>query len=92
MVFKSSRQGDAVVIEVGGLIDTRASTDFERQTLEVFNSGSRLIAIDFAAVDLITSAGIRVLVMLAQRLHGVGGELVLCALGAKVRAVFEVWD
>jgi anti-anti-sigma factor len=88
--LKSSRQGDVVIIEPAGLIDTKASMDFERQILDLFNGGSRLFAIDFAKVDLITSSGIRVLVMLAQRLHGVGGGLVLCALGERVRIVFDV--
>jgi stage II sporulation protein AA (anti-sigma F factor antagonist) len=80
---------DIAVIEPVGVIDTRASIAFEKQVVELLAAGKRLFAIDFSKVELITSAGIRVLVMLAQRLQG-SGAMVLFALGEQVRTVFDV--
>jgi len=41
-------------------------------------------------VEYISSAGLRVLLMLAKKLQGTGGRLVLCAMPESVRLVFEL--
>jgi anti-anti-sigma factor len=89
MADKTTPEDAVAVIEPAGVIDTRASIAFEKQVVELLAAGKRLFAIDFSKVDLITSAGIRVLVMLAQRLQG-NGAMVLFALGEQVRTVFDV--
>ena len=90
MKIDSEKDGARATISPSGLIDTRASQEFERHVVGLFNDGVRLVIVDLSKVDLITSAGIRVLVMMAQRLHRTGGGLVLCALSATVRGVFDV--
>jgi anti-anti-sigma factor len=46
--------------------------------------------VDLAAVEYISSAGLRVLLRLVSRLREVQGELVLCSLTHAVREVFEL--
>jgi stage II sporulation protein AA (anti-sigma F factor antagonist) len=87
--IKSSKTGDVAVLEAAGMIDTRGSLQFEREISSHFDAGVRRFVIDLKRVDLITSAGIRVLVMLAKRVAG-GGGLVLCGLNEHVTSVFEV--
>ena len=48
------------------------------------------VIVDFAAVELLTSAGIRVLVTITRRLTAIGGVLALCALNASVQRVLDV--
>ena len=90
MELQSTREGLTAVAEAAGIIDTRASQEFERQLVGLFDAGVRSVIIDLSKVDLITSAGIRVLVMMAQRLQRSGGALVLCALSDNVRGIFDV--
>jgi stage II sporulation protein AA (anti-sigma F factor antagonist) len=90
MKIDSDKDGARATISPSGLIDTRASQEFERHVVGLFNEGVRLVTVDLSKVDLITSAGIRVLVMMAQRLQRTGGGLVLCALSAQVRGVFDI--
>lgn len=90
MEVKSSSQDAAAIVEPSGIIDTRASIAFEQAILDQLETGKRQFAIDFTKVELITSAGIRVLVMLAQRLQGIDGALVLFALSNEVRTVFDI--
>ena len=90
MKIDSEKDGARATVSPSGLIDTRASQEFERHVVGLFNEGARFVIVDLSKVDLITSAGIRVLVMMAQRLYRTGGGLVLCALSATVRGVFDV--
>ena len=89
MEIKGTRQDDVAVLEVAGMIDTRGSLQFEREISTHFDQGIRRFVIDLKRVELITSAGIRVLVMLAKRVAN-GGGLVLCGLNEHVTSVFEV--
>lgn len=84
------RDGPVAIIELDGLIDTRASQQFEKEAATLLDSNATGVVVDFAKVPLITSAGIRVLFMMGQRLERSGGGLVLCCLSERVRGVFEV--
>ena len=89
MELKTSKQDDVVVIIAVGMIDTRGSMRLEREINTQFEQAIRRFVIDLAGVELITSAGIRVLVMLVKRLAGTGG-LVLTGMNDNVRAVFDI--
>jgi anti-anti-sigma factor len=88
--IQTSREGDLVTAVVSGAIDMRAAGDFEKALLKAIDEGGRRFVVDFSGVDLLTSAGIRVLVTLTRRLQAAGGALVLCALGPAVQRVFDI--
>ena len=90
MEIQDSTVGHVAVIQPLGSIDTRGSFDFERKVKERLAGKSRLFAVDFEHVELLTSAGIRVLVMLAKRLEGIDGRLVLYSLKSQVQTVFDI--
>lgn len=90
MEITATVDGARATIAVVGTIDTRASSDFESEMLKAVQAGAKQVIVDFAKLDLVTSAGIRVLVMMAKRLKGSGGGLVLCSLSADVRRVFDI--
>lgn len=50
----------------------------------------RRVVIDFAALDYISSAGLRVVLMTAKRAKQGKGTLVLCGLQPHVKEVFEI--
>jgi anti-anti-sigma factor len=90
MHIKVVRDGPVAIVELDGLIDTRAAQQFEKQAAALLDDNTAAVVVDFATVPLITSAGIRVLFMMGQRLQRTGGALVLCCLSDRVRSVFEV--
>jgi anti-sigma B factor antagonist len=84
------RDGDIATVIVGGIVDMRGAGDLESAlTVLVSQRGSKVI-VDFAGVDLLTSAGIRVLVTISRRLTAIGGVLALCALNGSVQRVLDV--
>jgi anti-anti-sigma factor len=90
MEAKASRQGEVAILDLSGPIDTRATRDFEREVLALVKDGARHIVLDFARVDIITSAGIRVLVMLGKRLKALEGGFVLAGVTEQVKTVFDI--
>jgi len=90
MAVSSKTSDSTTIVAATGVIDTRTAQAFEAEFVRAFNEGARAFAVDFGRVDLITSAGIRVLVMMAHRLQRGSGGLVLFALGPRVRTVFEI--
>jgi len=85
-----SDQQAVVFIELTGALDNRAAEEFEHETAELFRSGSRFFVIGFERVDMMMSAGIRVLLELTRMLQGQQGGLLLYGLNARVRAVLSV--
>jgi len=90
MEITTATDGTLATLTITGTIDTRASGDFEAALKKAVEGGVNRVILDFARVDLITSAGIRVLVMFAKRLQSAGGGLVMCALTPDVLRVFEI--
>lgn len=89
MQVESTTKDGVAVIAPSGVIDTRSSMAFESALVQAFSAGTRRFAVDFTRVDLVTSAGIRVLVMVVHRLRGAGG-IALFGLSDRVRTVFEI--
>jgi anti-sigma B factor antagonist len=90
MDIATTRSGEVATVALGGIIDMRAAGDFERALLDALAAGARHLVIDFERVELLTSAGIRVLVSVTRRVTGAGGGLVLCALNAGVQRVLDI--
>ena len=48
------------------------------------------MVLDFSGVDYISSAGLRVMLVLARRMRDANGQLSLCAMNDAVRQVFQL--
>ena len=90
MDIVEEREGDVLVLVPVGRLDTTTSRDFEKRLLELVNAGNIHYVIDFARLEYVSSAGLRVLVMLGKRLPGLSGSLVLATLSPQVREVFDI--
>jgi anti-anti-sigma factor len=78
------------VLEVGGVLDTPAAREFEREINTALGASGRFLVVDLSTAELLTSACIRVLVTTHKRLKSAGGALWLAALNAHVIEVFTV--
>lgn len=90
MEIVEERSGAALVIAPAGRVDSVSSAELERLVVGRLDGGERRIVVDLGAVDYISSAGLRVLLLLAKRLKPPAGGLVLCGMGPSVRTVLEL--
>jgi anti-anti-sigma factor len=90
MTIDQQRHGDTVVIAPAGRIDSTTSDRLDAHLTPLSSSGTPAIVVDFAGVEYISSAGLRVMLTLAKRIRERRGRLALCALNDGVRQVFEL--
>jgi anti-anti-sigma factor len=90
MKINEERQDGVVVVAPVGRIDSTTSGALDAHLMRLTGAGPQRIVIDFAGVDYISSAGLRVLLALAKRTRDSRGALALAALGDGVRQVFEL--
>ena len=67
MKIQDHKVGAAVVVEVAGRLDSVTSSELEKEILSQLQSGENNLLIDFAGLDYISSAGLRVLLMAAKK-------------------------
>lgn len=72
-----------------GELDGMTSPQLEQQLNRLIEAGERCFLIRFAALAVITSAGLRVFLGLAKKMHKLHGKLALCEMSANVRGVFD---
>ena len=88
MQIHEDRQNGVVVVAPAGRVDSTSSAALEQHLLGLVHAGERRIVVDFAGVDYISSAGLRVMLALAKKTREMHGALALSALGDSVREVF----
>lgn len=90
MELKVSRHGQVAVVHPSAQVDGRLAFQFEQDILELLQDGTKFVVVDFAAVTLFASAGIRVLILMLHKLDARDGALILCGLNQYVRNVLDV--
>jgi anti-sigma B factor antagonist len=88
--IKESKVGDFAVLEPVGRLDSKSSPELEKKILELLGAGQRRFVVDFTGIEFLSSAGLRVLLMLAKKLSGADGWLALSALNDRVMEVFDI--
>ena len=90
MKVREEREGDVVVLEPEGRVDsTTAPVLGERLTAVLGARGTRVV-LDFRSLEYISSAGFRVLLLAAKHAEASGSRLVLCGVVGKVRQLFDI--
>lgn len=87
MQIGEERRDGVTLLAPAGRIDSTTSNSLERALGRALDAGERRVIVDFSAVEYISSAGLRVLLVAGKR---IGGGLVLCSLTEPVRQVFEL--
>lgn len=90
MSLSSEKIGDVLVVSVSGQINSANAAEVESGLLAYVKQGERLCVLDFGGLDYISSAGLRVVLMLAKSLKQQSGQLILCALQPQVHEVFDI--
>jgi anti-anti-sigma factor len=90
MKIQESKKGGVTVMELDGRLDSSTSSQLEKCLISCLQAGEKNLLIDFARVDYISSAGLRVLLMAAKKCKAAGGKVVLSALVSNVKEVFDI--
>ncbi|MDX1632940.1 MAG: STAS domain-containing protein [Thermoanaerobaculia bacterium] len=78
------------ILLLDGEVDSRSAGDLEEALLEQLRQDRTSVLLDCSDLDFISSAGLRVLVMVGKRLAAERGRLALARMAPAVREVFDV--
>lgn len=84
------KRGDVTILAPRHRVDTNNSPEVEKVIQENIGTGDGKLVIDFAQVDYISSAGLRVLLKTAKQIKLGGGKLALCSLNEQIREVLDI--
>ena len=78
------------ILDLPTRLDGSNSPDFESQLTSEQLSSVQYLILNFQSVNMITSIGIRYLIVAAQQMRQRGGCLLLCAAGDTVQQVLKI--
>jgi anti-sigma B factor antagonist len=89
MEVKFNKQDSNLTVVISGNIDTVTAPELDAKLQENI-TGIKDLILDFAAVDYISSAGLRVILMTNQLMEDVDGNMTVKNVNEDVRDVFEM--
>ncbi len=80
--------GDATVVEARGDVDGSTAPELQEKVLAVAQPGCRLL-LDLTGVDYMSSAGLRVMLLLHRQISGGKGQVVLVGLSDDIKSTMS---
>ena len=90
MEFEVEREGGNLVLKAGGRIDGSNSFEFQTKVEEAIGDANCSVVLNLGNLTYISSAGLRVILLLAKTIRGKSEKFVICSVVGSVQEVFEI--
>lgn len=90
MAGKIEKNGEVVVVHMPERVDSTNAAQLEAEVFGCLEGGSNRVVFEFAGLDYISSAGLRVVLTAAKRIKAAQGRMAICALRPHIREVFDI--
>ena len=93
MELTERRAGKAVIVAAAGRLDMATADQLKNRVIPLVTEGGKtgeVVVLDFAGVDYISSAGLRVLMLAAKEAKTAGSKIAVAALQPLVNEIFEI--
>ncbi|MHC4292209.1 MAG: STAS domain-containing protein [Planctomycetota bacterium] len=77
-------------ITISGKLDSETSAAFDQQIQKSIMAGARIVILDMAKLEMITSAGVGVVMKTQTTLVNRAGELMMLNMQPQIKKVFEI--
>jgi anti-sigma B factor antagonist len=84
MEINISTAGEVAVVEITGEIEASAAAQIQEKVLALLKPGLKLL-MDMTEVKFMSSAGLRLLLLLYRQVTGQGGQMVLVGLSEEIQ-------
>ena len=85
---EGSRTDRAVILVIGGRVDTEAASQLERVWRQWLLPSDRNLILDFTGLQYISSAGLASILVASKEVDQLGGRLLVCGLPARIKSIF----
>lgn len=90
MDLQTKIEDNAIIVTISGRLDTVTAPEYEKKIREMIANGNKDFVVDFEQLDYISSAGLRVLLLMAKLLKEKGGLVCFANVNGNIRSVFEM--
>lgn len=90
MEFTVEKHPTTTVLKAAGRMDITGAPEFEKKARDLINEGVSRIVIDMEAVDYVSSAGLRAILVAAKKAKAVKSEIVFSSVTGMVLDVFSM--
>ena len=90
MILSESAAGPVTVLEVSGRIDSANAPKLHERAGALLSAGSAPLLLDLEKVEYISSAGFRVMLLLARQAGDARRRFILCGLTPKLHRLFDL--
>ncbi len=90
MQVSEEKNENVLVLGLSGRLDSATSPQFEKQLLGHVSNGENRLVLDLSALEYVSSAGLRILLMGAKRTRQEAGTMVLCNLRPAIEEVLKM--
>lgn len=90
METRIEKKENETVITVSGRLDTVNANDFQKQLDRMADADLVHVVIDCAALEYISSSGLRAFISLLKRAQKAGGDVKVLHLNSNVKEVFDM--
>ncbi|MBQ4514610.1 MAG: STAS domain-containing protein [Anaerolineaceae bacterium] len=89
MEINKKADGSKLEVSLSGRLDTTTAPEFEKSLKESLNGVTDLV-LNFAGLDYISSAGLRVLLSAQKIMNAAGGKMKVVGANDIVKEIFDV--
>ncbi len=89
-MIESTKIGGVVVWAPKGRIDAAAAPNLEQEMMSSIGKGAEDVVLDLSRTRYMSSAGLRVVLVVARDLQAKDGRFAVCGLNDEVKELFEV--
>ncbi len=90
MDLKTERENSFLIITPAGRVDGSNAFDFQTSIDLAVSDDDSAVIMDLSELTYISSAGLRVVLLLAKKLKSQNSNLALCSLASSIKDVFEI--
>ena len=90
MNVEASREGTNLVLKAEGRVDGTNASEFQDAMKTEINEADRAVVLDLQDLTYISSAGLRVVLLIAKDLQRQGAKMAACSLSEPVKEVFVI--
>ena len=90
MAISTERQGTTLIAKTAGRVDGANAREFQDDLEEAIEPTDRTVVLDLEDLTYISSAGLRVILLIAKSLRRQGAKITVCSLSDSIRQVFEI--
>lgn len=90
LTVTENKKGNVLILSINGKLDTITAPILEKQVFQIVNTGQNKLLLNFAGVNYINSAGLRMLLSIKKQVKSLSGKLIVCCMTSEVMEIMKM--